>query len=191
MLPSTACALPQGSAPDAFGACQAPARKSGGTFLPTARQGRTFTSRPAPLPSQEAPSDWEPTPNERPVTPRPTSGRNTTPPERRGPASPRSPHGADRSRRHAATPWDRKASPHEKDPALHLDDRGDSEMIHAAEATDAGRPALGRAAAVRELAPRSCLREQAGAGNAARRFRVLKRSVSRVFDRGNHSVMRI
>jgi hypothetical protein len=89
--------------------------------------GRTFTSRPAPLPSQETPSDREPTPNEGPVTPRPTSGRNTTPPEGvAGIAG--APHDADRSRRHAATPLDRKASLDEKDLAFRLDDRGGCDM---------------------------------------------------------------
>jgi hypothetical protein len=148
--------------------------------------GRTFTSRPAPLPSQEAPSDREPTPNEGPVASRPTSGRNATPPEsvarhRRGL------HDSGRNPRHAATPCGRKASLVEKDLAFRLADRREYGFAVPPEAGDAGRPALGRAAAAREHAFfRSSLRSRPGPEKCGPTLSRTKQSLSPDFDRDNH-----
>ena len=110
---------------------------------------------------------------------------------KRGPASPGPHMTTDRSA--GATPqppWNRKASLDEKDLAFRLDDRGGSDVLATLEATDAGRPALGRAAAARELAlPRSCL--QAGPGR--KRGPTLSRtgeSVSPVLAPDNHALLR-
>lgn len=90
MLPSTASVRPpEGSTPDAFGAGKGSCTKKRRGVPADGAPGRTFTSRPAPLPWQSGSLGPGTPPGEGPVNSRPTSGRNTHLARRRGPASPR------------------------------------------------------------------------------------------------------
>jgi hypothetical protein len=135
------CASPERDAPDAFGALQAPARESGGVFLPTARPDGPFNHdrhhRTGGLPLGGAPPGGRLSILDRPPAAMPT------PPRGRagifGLAD-----GARLITGSVQPPIGRKASLIENDPAFHLDDlanRRDSPQV-----LDTGRPALGRAA---------------------------------------------
>lgn len=135
------CASLEREAPDAFGALQAPARESGGAFLPTARLDGPFNHdqhhRTGGLPLQGSPT------RRTPVHPQPTPGRCAYPAARQGRHL--------RARRRRAARHRLRTASHrpegkscENDPAFHLDDPGhcrDSPQV-----IDTGRSALGRAA---------------------------------------------
>ena len=135
------CASPERDAPDAFGALQAPARESGGVFLPTARLDGPFNHdqhhRTGGLPLEGSPT------RRTPVHSRPTPGRHAHPAARRGRRL--------RARRRRSAHHRLRAASHrpegksyENDPAFHLDDPGNCR--DSPQAIDTGRSALGRAA---------------------------------------------
>ena len=116
------CASPERDAPDAFGALQAPARKSGGVFLPTARLDGPFNhdrhhrTGGLPLGGEPHPVDACPFSTDPPAaTPAPPRGRADV----FGLAD-----GARLVTGSVQPPIGRKASLCENDPAFHLDDPG-------------------------------------------------------------------
>ena len=182
----TACAPPQGKRSRRLRSRLGSWTKKRRDVPADGAPGRTFTSRPAPLPTQEAPSDREPTPNEWPVASRPTSGRNTTPPEsvarhRRGL------HDAGRNPRHAATPCGRKASLDEKDLAFRLADRREYGFaVPPKPATPDDPPWEGPQPPANTHSSRSGLRSRPGPEKCGPTLSRTTQSLSPDFDRDNH-----
>ena len=152
---------------------EAPIRESGGTFLPTTRpddlsqHDRRHRLATSPL-GQGAPS------NRTPASSRPTPGRGVRTILGRRRRLRGLPGRTDGGRPDERPQAHRKAGLNENGLASHLDHRSRPHRNAAATATDAGQPALGRAATTRGPATPDAI--PAGQGcdrGAARRSRVL------------------
>src|SRR5438876_1567546 len=157
---------------------KSPARKSGGAFLPTARQtGPSHRDRRRSLDSG-APRTGSlaqrkaclfPTDLRLQYQLRPKAEHR----HRRGP-----PQRMARCQRHAATPWTGRQVFNENDLAFPLDDRGEYGKAARTQTIDAGQPALGRTTAARERTPLRFI--PARQGQAGRRGPTLSRTAGKV-----------
>lgn len=188
MLPSTACALRprRGKHSRRLRSRKAPARKSGGAFLPTARQAgpshrdrRRCHGNRVPRTGTFA--------RRRACRSRPTSGRNTHPARRRGLGIAEAFHDAWRgASAMPRPPWTgRQVFMRTTRPSTPTTEASTAEPRRPKPSAPDDPPWEGLKPPANTHHPNSPLQGRLEAGNAARRFRVLKGRVSRVCDRNN------
>jgi hypothetical protein len=166
---------------------KAPGRKSGGTFLPTVRQaGPSHRGRRSRL-RKQLPRTGSHV-QQRACSPRPASGRNTRLPEGWPALSGQRTRPDEPAQCSMPLSARRQVLMRRTWPSVSLTAMRRRFCLRPLEATDAGQPALGRAATARERA--SPPLGARGAGPGRKRGPTLSRtdaSVSRVFDRDNHA----